>query len=106
MEAHQSEVVYKHTADKYETSDVDVCEFVPEGFTHDETLDFSKVTNYIFEDKSGNVFRMSVKKDTFLFEVGFYANNKEKGHSNSFPAREPDEMNDVRDRVLSRVGLN
>ena len=95
-----------HTEAQYETSEVDVLAFVPDGFTHDETLDFKKVTNYVFEDDDGNVFRMSVKKDPVLFEVGFYANNKEKGHSNSFPAREPEEMAEVRDRVLSRVGLN
>jgi len=100
------EVDYKHTDAQYETSDVDVCELVPEGFEHDETLNFSKVTNYIFEDDNGNVFRMSVQKDTLLFKVGFYANNKEKGHSNSFPAREESELMDVRNRVLSRVDLN
>ena len=97
---------YQHTDETFATSEVDVNEFVPDGFTHDETLDFNKVTNYVFEDDQGNVFRMSVKKDPVLFEVGFYANNKEKGHSNSFPAREPEEMTDVRDRVLSRVDLN
>ena len=96
----------KHTEAKYETSNVDVSDYVPDGFEHDETLDFHKVTNYIFEDDNGNVFRMSVKKDPILFEVGFYANNTEKGHSNSFPARSEDEMTDVRNRVLNRVGLN
>jgi hypothetical protein len=97
---------YLHTEAQYETSDVDVLEFVPDGFTHDETLEFSKVVNYVFEDDNGNVFRMSVQKDTLLFKVAFYANNKEKGHSNSFPARDESELSDVRDRVLSRVDLN
>jgi len=74
--------------------------------THDETLDFHNNVNYIFEDDSGNVFRVGVQKDTFLYKVSIYANNKEKGHSNSFPARESSELRDVRDRVLSRVDLN
>jgi len=94
-----------HTDDKYKTSNFNPADFVPEGFSHEETLDFRKTTNYVFEDDSGNVFRMGVKKDSLLFAVSFYANNKEKGHSNSFPAREASECSDVRDRVLERVDL-
>lgn len=101
MEAEQT-----HTDAKYETSDVDVTEFVPDGFTHDETIDFSRKVNYIFEDESGNVFRVTVGKDTILFDVSFYANNKDKGHSASKPVLERDEMMKVRNNVLETVDLN
>ena len=95
-----------HTDDKYETSNFNPSDFVPEGFEHNETLDFRKKTNYIFEDNNRNVFRVTVKKDAILYGVMFYANNKEKGHSCSFPATDESELADVRNRVLSRVDLN
>ena len=94
-----------HTDESYTTSDVDVMQYVPARFEHDETLDFKQNVNYIFTDNDDNVFRVTVGKDNFLFTVGFYAKNEEAGVSNAFSARDKDDVMGVRNRVLDAVGL-
>lgn len=103
-QATQDEIELTHTNEKYTTSDVDPVALVPDGFEHDETIDFRNCVNYIFERVDGDdLVRITVKKDTFLFGVSVHANNKDEGRSRSLPAREPDDVEQVAADVFGDI---
>lgn len=94
-----------HTEGDYATSDVCVADLVPEGFTHDDTLELGRGVNYIFEDEQGNVARISIKMHPQLWGMSVYGNNKSMGVSQAFEVRDPDNLQERRDEVFENLNL-
>lgn len=91
---------YPHQQDEYQTCTVQPDTYVPDRFTYDDLVDLGQKVNYIYRD-GNDVFRVSIHKDTTLFTVWFYAKSEANGRSKSVECREPDQLMQVRDSVLT-----